>query len=187
MISFTDEDVPPPRRHRDEFGHFGIVVSERWAHLHRAQPVLYLAEDSPIFEALRSLFARGYEELHRGIRFPADGAAKMAFTNKNMASTQAGLLWSNLLTLYEYMEPLENAYQSEWRIVNPMPLYGYANTTAEIIQQVSPPQNWAQHVSVLKFSADAILGFVCPRGEETGLKRVLPSAFQSKPFRVFDY
>jgi hypothetical protein len=187
MISFTDADVPSPRKHRETFGQFGIVVSPKWARLHRAQRVLYIAEDGPLFESFRSLFDSGYEQLHRGIRFPGDGAARMAFTNKNMASVQGGSLWSNLLTLYEYMEPVENAYQSEWRIVNPMPLYGYAHTTAEVIQEVSPPRNWAQHVSVLKFSGDAILGFVCPRGEETALNQVLPSAFQSKPLHLFDY
>ena len=186
MISFTDADVPVPRKHIERFGSFGIVVSPEWARLHGAQRVLYLAEDGPLFEAFRSLFQTGYEQLHRKIRFPGDGAARMAFTNKNMASIQGGFLWSNLLTVYEYMEPVENAYQSEWRIVNPMPAYGFAQTTPEIIREVSPPQGWAQHVSVLSFPAEAIVEFVCPRGEEVELSQVLPSAFRFKPVRVFE-
>ena len=186
MISFTDADAPACRKHLEEFGLFGIAISPQWARLHGAQRVLYVSEDGPLFETFRSMFKSGYEQLHSAIRFPRDRAARMALTNKNMASMQGGALWSHLLTLYEYMEPAENAYQSEWRIVNAMPLYGYAETTPKIIQRVSPPRNWAQHVNVLKFSADAILGFVCPRGEEPGLKQMLPPAFQSKPLHLFD-
>jgi hypothetical protein len=186
MISFTDSEPPVPPKHLEEFGQFGIVVSPQWARLHRAQRVLYVSEGGPVIDAFRGLFENGYEQLSKSIRFPADGAAKMAFTNKHMASVHGGFLWSNLLTLYEYMEPLDNAYQSEWRIVNPNPLYGYGQTTPEVIQKVSPPRNWAKHVNVLKFPQDAIVGFVCRRREEEVLKEALPPDFQSKPLHCFN-
>jgi hypothetical protein len=135
MISFTDVDAPACRKHLERFGVFGIAMSPEWARLHAAERVLYLSEEGPLFETFCSLFRSGYEQLHGAIRFPGDGAARMAFTNKNMASIQDGALCSQVLTLYEYMEPAENAYQSEWRIVNAMPLYGYAETIPKIIQR----------------------------------------------------
>jgi hypothetical protein len=140
---------------------------------------LYVSEEGPVIDAFRGLFETGYEQLIKAITYPADRAAEMAFTNKHMASVHGGFLWSHLLTVYEYMEPLDNAYQSEWRIVNPNPLYGHRQTTREIIQKVSPPRNWAKHVNVLKFPEDAIVGFVCPRGEEEVLKLIIALALES--------
>jgi len=185
MVSFTDQDPPAPG-HVNEFGEFGIVVSHEWARLQMAQRVIYVAEDGPIAGALRWLFTTGYEQLEAEIRFPDDAAAQMAFTNKAMAGVQGGLLWSNLLTLYEYMEPEENSYQSEWRIVSPYPLYGYPPSKLEIIRRVSPPRNWAKFINVLRAPDAAVIRFVCPRQCEELFVRALPSNFSSKPIRLYD-
>jgi hypothetical protein len=184
MISFTDRD-PPARDHLKNFGEFGIVVSHEWARSQMAQRVLYVPEEGPIALALRWLFTAGYEQLKAEIKYPDDAAAQMAFTNKAMAGVQGCLLWSNLLTLYEYLEPEKNAYQSEWRIVNPYPLYGYPSSIREIIQRVSPPRNWAKFINVLRPPDDAVIRFVCPRQHEELFVRALPSSFSSKPIRLY--
>src|SRR5260370_34562109 len=147
MISFTDRD-PPALDHIGKFGEFGIVVSHAWARSQMAQRVLYVSEEGPVPIALHWLFTAGYEQLKAEIKYPSDAAAQMAFTNKTMAGVQGGALWSNLLTLYEYMEPADHAYQSEWRIVHTHPLYGYPSSKREIIQSVSPPTGWPQFFSV---------------------------------------
>jgi hypothetical protein len=186
MISFTDREPPAPTKHRREFGEFGVVVSCEWARSKMAQPVLYVPEEGPVVITLRWLFKNGYEQLKSAIKYPDDAAAQMAFTNKAMARVQGGLLWSNLLTLYEYMEPADNAYQSEWRIVHSDPLYGYPSSIQEIIQRVSPPRNWAKHLNVLRAPDDAVIGFVCPRRHQESFARALPSSFSSKPIRVYE-
>ena len=183
MISFTDWDPPAPAKHLQKFGQFGIVVSHEWARLNMADRVLYVPDEGPgpVASALRWLFMTGYEQLKAEIQDLDDAAAQMAFTNKAMAGVQGGLLWSNLLTLYEYMEPVDHAYQSEWRIVHPHPLYGYPSSKQETIRRVSPPRNWAKHLNVLRAPDDAVIGFVCPRQHEQSFARALPSSFSSKP------
>jgi hypothetical protein len=185
MISFTDRDPAAPE-HLTKFGEFGIVVLDEWARSQMAQPVIYVPEGGPIEAALCWLFTMGYEQMKARITIPEDAAAQMAFTNKAMAGAYGGLLWSNLLTLYEYMEPAQNAYQSEWRIVHPHPVYGYPPSKVEIIAGVSPPRNWAQFLSVLRAPDDAVVGFVCPRPHEQSLLRALPSSFSSKPIRLYE-
>jgi hypothetical protein len=185
MISFTDQDLPA-LDHLRKFGEFGIVVSHEWARPQMAQRVLYVSEEGPVAIALQWLFTTGYEQLKSEIKYPGDAAAQMAFTNKAMAGVQGGPLWSNLLTLYEYMEPADHAYQSEWRIVHSHPLYGYPSSKQEIIHRVSPPTGWAKFFSVLRAPDDAVIGFVCPRQHERSLARALPSSFSSKPIRVYE-
>jgi hypothetical protein len=186
MISFTDWDPPAPAKHLQRFGQFGIVVSQEWARLNLAQRVLYVPDEGPIECALRWLFMTGYEQLKAGIQYPDDAAAQMAFTNKAMAGLQGGLLWSNLLTLYEYMEPAGHSHQSEWRIVHPHFLYGYASSKQETIRRVSPPRNWAKHLNVLRPPDDAVIGFVCPLQHEQSFVRALPSSFSSKPMKMYE-
>ena len=109
----------------------------------------------------------------------------MAFTNKFMAGIAGGQLWANLLTLYEYMEPLENSYQSEWRIVHPDPVYGYGKTKKDIIENVSPPKGWAQFIHVLKVAPQDIAEFVCPTGKDVNLRNSLPQDFMGKPISMY--
>jgi hypothetical protein len=179
MISFTDR-YPPASEHLKEFGRFGIVVSYEWAQAQDAQRVLYLScKGGPLITAFEWLFTTGYEQLRAKIN-PNDGAALMAFTNKEMAGIQGGLLWNQLLTIYEYMEPTDHAYQSEWRIVHPKPMYGYPTSKSDVIQNVSPPEDWAKYCNVLRAPADAVVGFVCPREDEQSFVKDLPPDFRSK-------
>ncbi len=182
MISFTELTPDEAKEHRNRFGSYGIVVSEKWARKHRAQKVLYVDQAGPVFEALVEVFEEGYKDVSSKIRFPDDAAWQMAYTNKAIASAVAGSrVWAGLLQLYEYVEPIENSYQREWRIVHPDPYYGYAPTTAEIIKSISPPQGWAKVHNVAMVEPKDVVGFVCPRDEQDALKNSLPDEYGSKP------
>jgi len=124
MVSFTENQPSHAKEHCQEFGYFGIVVTENWAIQKRAQRVIYVDATGPATEAWKNLFASGYKDLQSRIMYPDDGAWLMAYENKAAAGAIAGsALWANLLQLWEYMEPASVARQREWRIVNPEPFY----------------------------------------------------------------
>ncbi len=186
MVSFTE--LPPDRAQgpRETFGNYGIVVSGEWASSHHMQKVLYVAREGPIFEALCWLFQHAYVDLKERIKFPEDAAWQMAYTNKVMAGIAGGLLYANLLQLYEYLEPIEHSYQQEWRVVHPYPVYGYGKTKQEIIGNVSPPKGWAKHLHTLSVQPSDVLGFVCPVDEEEILRGCVPSEYRDKPVHTFE-
>lgn len=202
MISFTDWTPPAPPRHREAFGNFGIVVSREWARARkplrgfhpenvepelRAQRVIYI-EDGPCLDSLRWLYTTAFN--HLNIDCKDDRFVWLLATspviNKAMAGVEGEALWANLLTIYEYLEEGEHAYQAEWRIVHPLPSFGYPPTIAEIIAAVSPPRGWAKATDLraLKPPDEAIIGFVCPRQEETALRQALPPQFSEKPIAL---
>jgi hypothetical protein len=199
MISFTDWSPPAPLRHRKEFGDFGIVVSGEWARARkplqgfhpenvepalRAQRVIYV-EEGPVLDALQWLYTTALD--HLSIDYTDDRFAWLSATspviNKAMAGVEGEALWANLLTLYEYLEDGEHAFQSEWRIVHLVPFFGYPPSTPEIIATVSPSKGWGKVTGLRKLQPpdEAITGFVCPRQEETALRQALPSQFSARP------
>jgi hypothetical protein len=103
--------------------------------------------------------------------------------SKVMAGIQGEALWSNLLTLYEFLAVGEDAYQSEWRIVQPLPFFGYPRSTLEIIATVSPTEGWGKVTGIrtLQPPDEAVTGFVCTRQDETALRQALPSQFSARP------
>jgi hypothetical protein len=199
MISFTDWTPPAPSRHRDRFGSFGIVVSREWARAKkplrgfhpenvepqlRAQRVIYV-EEGPCLDALRWLYTTAFNHLDidcKGGEFAWLSATSPAI-NKAMAGVEGEALWANLLTLYEYLEDGEDAYQSEWRIVHPIPAFGYPPTVPATVAAASPRKGWAEGTDLrsLKPPDEAITAFVCARREETALRRTLPPEFSSRP------
>ena len=186
MVSFTELATDRAQDARKLFGNYGIMVSEKWASSHHMQKVLYVARDGPVFEAFRWLFQRAYKDLTDKISFPDDAAWQMAFTNKEMAGVAGGLLYGNLLQIYEYMEPIEHSYQQEWRIVHPHPVYGYAKETQEVIENVSPPEGWAKFVHVIPLVYANVVGFVCPAGEEDVFRGALPAEYKAKYVATFE-
>ena len=186
MISFTELDPDSAMRHRRNFGDFGISVSREWAQRHAAQRVIYVDRQGPLFDALRFLFTRGYEQARSSIRSPDDDALNMAYTNKTVAGTLGAPLWANLLQVYEYIEPSENASHQEWRIVHPFPVYGYAESTQEIIRDVSPPKGWGQEISVLRIDTSQITRLICPASKLEELKSRLPAAYRGVQIYCFD-
>jgi hypothetical protein len=198
MISFTDWSPPAPPKHREQFGDFGIVVSREWAQAKkkvrgfasenieedlRAQRVIYI-EEGPVLDALRWLYTTAHNHLNSQSK--DDALTRIAPTSvilsKVMARIEGEDLWSNLLTIYEYLALGENAYQSEWRIVNHLPVYGYAPSISELIKAVSPPEGWAKVTGLRTLRAPdaAINGFVCPRQAEASLREAMPPQFSTK-------
>ena len=182
MISFTEITPRDAKAHADEFGHFGIVVSESWAARQNAQRVIYVAQQGAATDAWCALFAIGYEDVRARIAYPDDGVWQMAYENKVIASAIAGSsLWANLLQIYEYMEPATVAHQREWRIVNSQPYYSLSESKAEAIQQVSPPQGWAKHLNVVTIDCADVEALVCPPGRSHDLAALLPESFRNVP------
>lgn len=180
MISFTENEPIHANAHCEEFGFLGIVVSEKWAIEKDAQRVIYVDEDGPATEAWRNLFAIGYRDVQCRIKYPDDGGWLMAYENKAAASAIAGsALWANLLQIWEYMEPASVAWQREWRIVNPVPLYSLSESKTEAIHQVSPPQNWAKFTNVVPIPRSAVEALICPQNLIAELTSVLPEAYRN--------
>jgi len=131
------------------------------------------------------IFGIGYHDLKARIKHPDDGAWLMSFENKAMARAVAGAaLWSNLLQLYEYMEPSSSAAQREWRIVNSSPDYSVFGPKEQVIATVSPPQNWAKFTRVLPIAASDVHAIVSPRSQLEELKQLLPSEYKNAQFVV---
>ncbi len=97
-----------------------------------------------------------------------------------MGGVVGSSLWVNSLQLYEYLEPIEHAYQQEWRIIHPHPYYSYPDSKDEILKDASPPRGWPQLLAVSQIQPGDILGFVCPTDDEQHLKSLLPDKFSSK-------
>jgi hypothetical protein len=153
----------------------------------RAQRVIYI-EEGPVLDALRRLYTTAHGHLtfaHKDDSF-AQMAVTSPVTSKVIAGIEGEAVWSNLLTLYEYLAVGENAYQSEWRIVQPLPFFGYAQTTQEIIASVSPAEGWGKVTGIrtLRPPDDVITGFVCKRRDETALRQALPSQFSKREIGV---
>ena len=181
MISFTELNPSDAARNRQKFGEFGISVSKAWAEKHEAQKVLYVDRKGPVFEAFKRLFQAAYGQLEQNIDFPDDAALRMAFTNKQMAGVTGGILWAHLLQIYEYLEPIENAYQQEWRIVHPYPYYGYPQSKTDIIKAVSPPKGWAQHFNVVPLECEDVVRIICPKSCCDRLRKNLPKLYRDAP------
>lgn len=185
MVSFTELSPSQAKEHRKAFGNYGILVSTEWAVFHQIQKVLYIGNDGPIYDCLCNLFQVAYEELNQKSLAREGEVTEMAYTNKIRAAIAGGYIYSNLLQLYEYIEPIKNSYQQEWRIIPPKPYYGYAETKAEIIRNVSPPKGWAQFLNVLPIKPEDIIGFVCPGSKQNDFKKLLQSEFSRKPIDIF--
>ena len=181
MISFTELPPEYSAKVRNDFGNYGIMVSNEWALSQNIQKVLYVDNQGPVFECLQKLFQYGYGELICKSLLREDMVSSMIFTNKVRSSITRAYLYSNLLHLYEYMEPLKNSYHQEWRITNPNPLYGFKENKQEIIENVSPPKGWAKIVNLLQVEPDDVMSFVCPETETHLLKNTLPDIYKDKP------
>lgn len=182
MISFTEIKPNEATEHRVKFGHFGITVSVKWAAKHRAQRVIYIPVAGPLADALRNVFAIGYQDLQARIEHPNDGAWQMSWENRAMADAVAGAsLWANLLGIWEYLEPESSSAQREWRIVNDSPDYSIFGPTKDIIADVSPPRNWAKFTRVLPVQLGDIVQFVAPRSRVDELREVVPPPFAEVP------
>jgi hypothetical protein len=178
MISFTEIEPASAAAHCAVFGHYGIVVSDAWASAKKAQRVTYVEDDGPIAESLKVLFAIGYADVKRRIKYPDDGAWLMAYENKAAANAIAGsTIWAHLLQLWEYLEPVASADQREWRVVNPQPNYSLSESKVQVIADVSPPKNWAQFTNIVPIQRSDVVALVCRSSDRETLFPHLPSAY----------
>ena len=185
MISLTELSAQNSTKHRNKFGDYGIVLSSDWCLKHNAHKVIYLDRKGPIFDAFKILFTNAYSELSSKIRFPEDEGWRRAYLNKDFAGFIGGFNWSLLLQIYEYMEPIENSYQQEWRIIHPTGIGFDDKSREKIITEVSPPKGWSKLISVLKVSNEDIVGFVCPQKDMKTLINKLHPGYQNKVFYTF--
>lgn len=83
------------------------------------------------------------------------------------------------------MEPIEHSYQQEWRIVHPMPLYGYKEKKQKIIANASPPKGWGKFMHVLTLTPSDVIGFVCPEKDKEIFQRALNHSYREKQIYTF--
>lgn len=156
-------------------------MKSAWCHSNDLRKVTYIKEKGFMFRVLKYQFKLGYEDLKSKIKYEDDAAWNMAYTNKNVALSVAGSkLWYDLLTFYEYVEPYKNKSAKEWRIVNPVPLYGFENSKEKIIKNIDPPTGWATMMNVLSFEPDNLKSFVCPKDKLEKFKNMLPEKYKEK-------
>lgn len=182
MISFTDLSPPATTVHRAKYGQFGIVVAEAWAKARGAQRVIYVPDSGPLTSTFQNLYGLGFHDLQNRIEYPDDAAWLMCYENKAMASAVAGAsLWTQLLSLWEYLEPESSSSEREWRIVNPLPDYSLEGPTREIIAAVSPPLNWAKLLRVVPITPEEVEAFVCPASLIIDFHSALPKEYEATP------
>ena len=184
IISFTELEPGESASHHQRFGRFGITVTTEWATRQNAQRVIYVPEAGPLTSAFQRIYEIAYRDLEARIEYPSDGAWLMSFENKAMAGAVAGAsLWANLLTVWEYLEPESSSSQREWRIVNDGPDYSVFGPTSEIIEAVSPPQNWAKFTRVVPIKPSEVAALVCPVSMLKDFRERLPAEYKAHPVR----
>ncbi len=166
------------RKHAKEFGEIGIVFSDEWVFSNGFKSVEYVGDVE--LENIKPEFIEAITEVDEYCeKNQVDGFHKMAYTNKAMASWLGLKKYHEFLVRYEYMEPINNKYQCEWRYVQPLPLYN-SRPTEELVQAVQKP-GWSQQLRCLKFSENDITAFVVPLLQVRNFKKLLPDEFKKVP------
>ena len=190
-ISFTDLNYINAKKFRNHFGRFGIGVSMNWAFKHDINKVMYIGKTGSLFESFKFIFRKGIQNFEENAIRRGDALTKMSYENKRMAAIKGGLLYSNLLSLFEFMEPLENAWQSEWRIANKSPDYGFRPTddidqNRKInLEQVRDPKGWNTILKFTRINPEDITAFYCPFWQYFGFCHMLPEEYRS--IRIITY
>lgn len=184
MACFTDLSIWSASDHRKRFGDFGIEVTWDWAVTNNTQKVIYIPGGGPIVEAFGALFQHGLAEVQRQVdAFPGDAFPARAFTNKAVAQVYGCSFNVALLTLYEYMQTDSDSAQSEWRIVQPLPLELKGANRASLIEEaLSFTKTWGRKGSSVTSSVRVdplhVQAFICPEESETALRAAIPAAFR---------
>ncbi|MCU4118501.1 hypothetical protein N8A90_05310 [Variovorax sp. N23] len=181
MVSFTDIEPADASAHAEQFGPFGIVMTEKWAKAQQAQRVIYVDEVGPVSDMWLALFMKAYEDVKTSIGESEDSFRTMAYENKVIAGLVGAEIWPYLLQLYEYMEPGIVAHEREWRVVNKEPIYSLSSSKTEAIAAVSPPQNWAKYLNVLHAPREGVRALVCPSSSREKVLATVPEGFKTVP------
>jgi hypothetical protein len=182
MVSFTQLPFASSSSHRQKFGRVGIVMSWEWAAANNAQRVVYVDEQGPTAESLSWLFRYAKQELDDAA---GGNPGQMALENAAVASFANSTVWSHMLRLYEYMEPERNSPQVEWRIVNTSPQYHQTNDRSELIQNLLKHVKLWKSSGSVRFEANDVIAFICPREEAEHFTSLLPEPFRSVPVKTY--
>jgi hypothetical protein len=175
MACFTEVGLADLRKHREDFGGFGIGVTWDWALSNGAQRVIYISDDGPVFETFGWLFKLGKQEFDQ--RSTDRAGMDMALKNKAMASVGRAFLYARLLSLYEYMEPEKNSSQVEWRIVNKIPLYQDGANQEEIVAKLlEMVRTWK--IGAVPLNPGDVMMILCPQDRAAELREALPARFK---------
>jgi hypothetical protein len=118
MISFTDRSIEASAEHRKRYGQFGIALDKSWVISQGGAKVFYIIENSPPFNAFRSLFSLlqpklvtlGDENLDQWV-------LQVCTEQKEFATSSGNAPYAELLTLHEFMQTDEHVAESEWRVM----------------------------------------------------------------------
>lgn len=188
MVSFTELSIGEAQTHRKRFGPYGIVMRKEWLLEEYAQPVIYVPDSGPIHEALSSLFGMGLMELYE--RFAEDAGtpkslARLGFApiNKRAAATfLRSPFWAHLLTLYEYMQPIRDRDQREWRIVQPLPV-AFQDLEKEAQQRAAARDATTWGLRQLRFDPCDVAELIVPADNRAAFAGCLPEGFTETPLR----
>ena len=165
--------------HRKRFGNYAIAMDLAWAKSVHAQPVLYVVPESPVSTALRRLMGRAAGTIRdEERRYSGDTARTMMYHNKAMASALGAPDWGDLLEVFQFLGPVEDEWEREWRVAHPKPYYSIASSGKDAVADVSPPQGWAQFLNVLKFERKSVLRLMVPTGAGAEMRRTLPAEYR---------
>jgi hypothetical protein len=186
MVCFTEIPISESALHRATFGQYGIGVTEEWAKRHRAQRVLYIPSEGPVFEAFQFLFRWAAKEVEADIaQHPDDACRVMTWTNKNQAHVFGCHGWETMLTVYEYMQPESMSPQVEWRIVQPLPLYSDATETIAEALQIARTWGRAGGFNNVKVRPADVAFLCCPAASQGQLREALPREFARVEIRTY--
>jgi len=178
QISFTENRRETNPEHIKKYGTFGIAVKWEWAQRNKIQPVIYIPQNGPLIDALKFLFTQTYNKAKAEELYPNDKVRQMWETSAVMSGVKGFPLYGSLLKLYEYMEPAENSHEREWRIANQVAYYSITTDLSKTIEDVSPPKNFANIMSLVKIEPDDIINISCKKGNYSELKKKLPEKFK---------
>lgn len=185
-VSFTRLEPTLASAHRQAFGTFGIGVSETWAQVHGAQPVIYIPEDGPAVQELRFLFETGLREVRinrakqQGVPAPIAEMGQSIHNKRVAALFDQARLWHSVLTLFEYMELAEHSAQQEWRIVQQVPFaFNSDDREGQLGEAAEDEGRW--RLRQLAFEATDVEYVVCPARERRSFISSLPRSFRKVP------
>lgn len=180
-VSFTSGAIHNAGPVREDFGPFGIGVSDAWAVRVGAQPVIYVPPNGPVLQALRRLFESGAAGLR--VQLAKERGDPFAELNQSVPNKRIigllgeGALWSTLMTLFEHMGPAENARQQEWRAVQPEPFHFSGDAKVDHLEEAArDAETWRGRQ--LEFKPSDIEYLVCPDAEALRLKESLPRRYR---------
>lgn len=187
-VSFTSAPVHLAGPVREDFGPFGVAVSDTWARRVGAQPVIYVPPEGPVLQALQRLFESGAAGLRVELaKERGDPFAEFyqSVPNKRIVGLLGeGALWSTLMTLFEHMEPAENSRQQEWRAVQPEPFHFSGDTKADHLEEAAhDAETW--RLRQLEFEPQDTEYLVCPDGEAPRLNGDLPRRYRGVLIRTY--